>query len=359
MAARRRLVGEGRAKGSAPLAVGVGLWAMWGCFVFTPGSETAWAQSNAQEAQRPTGLSFDQTRIHLGRVETGKKISCSFAFRNDSAETVRIYSVRASCGCTAVNPGPSEIAPVARGQIEVTYQASRLGGPFEHQVPLETRGGGNQTYRVAIFGENYCPVTVLPRTVAFGPVPRGETPERLLTLYSPEGLKFRIVRASVSSLFSVPENPAHGELKTMHTLPIRVGKETPVGDYDKTLSVTCDFGGVREEVVLEIPIRGTVKPDWAVEPSSVSFGFVKSGASYERTARIRAGNPEFRVTEVFTDAEQEIACDLRPGSDGSQYDLRVKLTPPGTPCELRASIVLRTTSRDLPTLELPVYAIVK
>jgi hypothetical protein len=72
---------------------------------------------------------------NFGEIESGKLMTCSFTFRNCSADSVTIANVRPSCGCTTPDWRTAPIPPDSTAEIGIEF-SSRKSGYFYKMIKV-------------------------------------------------------------------------------------------------------------------------------------------------------------------------------------------------------------------------------
>ncbi len=79
-------------------------------------------------AQLSEPIQFDVRTFDFGEVRADQgPFEHSFSFTNNTADSIRIQDVKASCGCTVPSWSSKMIAPGASGFVQARYNADRIG----------------------------------------------------------------------------------------------------------------------------------------------------------------------------------------------------------------------------------------
>ena len=100
--------------------------------------------ANAPEA------SFEPTTFDFGDMKQGDKKSHTFMLTNNGKSDLVIRRVRSSCGCTAVAPSKSTIAPGETAPIEVTFDSRGKRGRQSKSITVITNDPKNSTATLRI-----------------------------------------------------------------------------------------------------------------------------------------------------------------------------------------------------------------
>ena len=98
-------------------------------------------------SQKPD-IIFETPEHNFGDISEKKgKVSHKFNFTNNGKETIRILSVKPSCGCTTPNWSKDEIKPGKKGFIIAEYNPRGRPGVFRKSLSVIT----NDNKRSLIF----------------------------------------------------------------------------------------------------------------------------------------------------------------------------------------------------------------
>jgi uncharacterized cupredoxin-like copper-binding protein len=100
---------------------------------------------------------FEKTRHNFGEIEELREgVDFSFKFLNDGSDTIKVKSVKASCGCTIPKWSREPIAPGDSGEIVAHYNSYNRPGAFNKSLKIYWSEGPSQVL--------YIQGSVLPRT---------------------------------------------------------------------------------------------------------------------------------------------------------------------------------------------------
>lgn len=112
-----------------------------------------------QTTANDEALQFGETEYNFGKIPQSKPVFHLFSFTNNSGKAIKIDNVQASCGCTTPEWSREELAPGAKSEIKVGYNAA-AEGPFEKTITVSY---GGQTKVLRIRGEVWkAPATSAP-----------------------------------------------------------------------------------------------------------------------------------------------------------------------------------------------------
>ena len=91
---------------------------------------------------------FETPEYNFGDIQENKgKVSHKFSFINNGKESIRILTVKPSCGCTTPNWSKDEIKPGKKGFIIAEYNPKGRPGVFRKSLSVIT----NDNRRSLIF----------------------------------------------------------------------------------------------------------------------------------------------------------------------------------------------------------------
>jgi len=91
---------------------------------------------------------FETPEYNFGDIQENKgKVSHKFSFTNNGKESIRILTVKPSCGCTTPNWSKDEIKPGKKGFIIAEYNPKGRPGVFRKSLSVIT----NNNRRSLIF----------------------------------------------------------------------------------------------------------------------------------------------------------------------------------------------------------------
>jgi hypothetical protein len=90
--------------------------------------EEDFSKLSQKELQSAPSIDFNERVFDFGEITEGKKVEYSFKILNKGKSDLHIRSVKASCGCTAVNPASNVIKPGMNTDLKVIFDSNgKLG----------------------------------------------------------------------------------------------------------------------------------------------------------------------------------------------------------------------------------------
>jgi hypothetical protein len=98
-------------------------------------------------------VKFKQTKVDFGEVDQGKSVKIDFEFENTGDSVLIIKSVKAACGCTAVELEKREYQPGEKGVISVKFDSRQYQGKTRKDAWVYTNDEENAAIRLEISGQ--------------------------------------------------------------------------------------------------------------------------------------------------------------------------------------------------------------
>jgi hypothetical protein len=98
-------------------------------------------------------LSLNIKELDLGVIYSGMKKQGKIVFTNIGNDTLRIYSVQPSCGCTTVKQPKSILLPFESDVAEVEFNSTGYNGKVEKHVNITTNDPLSQSISVKFFAD--------------------------------------------------------------------------------------------------------------------------------------------------------------------------------------------------------------
>lgn len=109
------------------------LWCLL-LFQLFPGNTRTFAEFALPERAGAPVVEWLTERDHdFGEIRAGKPVSFVFRFKNVSADTLLLQTVRTTCGCTAARYTEEPVAPGKEGEVNIEYDAAQ-GGSFRKKI---------------------------------------------------------------------------------------------------------------------------------------------------------------------------------------------------------------------------------
>lgn len=196
--------------------------------------------------EKVPGIKFDTRIYKFGEVDEGEKVSYTFTYLNSGTDTLEIYEVRPTCGCTVPGDYTREVPRGKTGKIPVVFNTKGFEGNVVKTIKVKTNIPDLEQVNLTLEGTIKVKVRVTPHNLWFGQTRKDGPPlTGILTLKNFVDTPLEILDIHLS-----------GEGCTAELRTITRGDE-----YEIVLTVNPPFKleQVREILTVETNIKGKEK----------------------------------------------------------------------------------------------------
>ena len=283
----------------------------------------AFALAAPAGAQSLAGL-FDARSHDFGNVPIGPTLNHSFTIKNSSNETLQIYNVHVSCGCTSASAQKATIAPGETGTIYAAMDTRRFTGAKSVTIYVDFSAPRRETVNLVVSAYGRTDIAMSPDHLAFGTVMKGSSPSTSTQITFANGN--RISEATCESGYvkmgvKETQSPYGG---TSYELVANLRPDLPVGTWYTDVWVkTQDNNRIR------IPLTVQVDPALRVTPAAVSFEpvattqevtkkVIVNGSQPFKILEVKGGEGEFKAVDVDHDSKavHVVTIAFKPDKEG-------------------------------------------
>jgi hypothetical protein len=296
---------------------------------------------------------FENLAHDFGSVPRGPMVTHQYRLTNNTGQTVRISSVRVSCGCTSATALQGVLAPGQSTAVLAQMDTTRFIGPKTVTIYIQFDQPQFQEVQLSISANSRTDIAVTPDTIAFGPVPRGTSPARQTTVTFSGGTQLVSVAAESNYVQLSAKGVRGNGYEATYEVTATLRPDTPVGKWFTDVWLNTNNASSPR---IRVPLTVDVEPSLNLSPATVAFGQVPIGEDAERRVILRGPQP-FRIKE-FKGADDKVtvaAADAKDARPVHVLTVKVKANGGG---ELSRTLTIVT---DLPgdsTAQLPVSATV-
>jgi hypothetical protein len=98
-------------------------------------------------------LSLDKPEVDLGKMYGGEKKKGKIVLKNIGNDTLRIFSVQPSCGCTTVKQPKGFLLPGQSDDVELEFNSAGYRGKVEKHVSITTNDPTSQFMTVKLLAD--------------------------------------------------------------------------------------------------------------------------------------------------------------------------------------------------------------
>lgn len=125
-------------------------------------------------------ISVDKTEIPFGTVYNGASQEVSFKISNTGTDSLRIYDIDVSCGCTNVSHYKPVMGPGQSQSLTILFNSSGFVGNIKKAIDIKTNDPANPNQRIVftVDVKEELQIAEKPRIVWLGEYKAGQTVKR-------------------------------------------------------------------------------------------------------------------------------------------------------------------------------------
>ena len=144
-------------------------------------------------------LTVAKGTFNFGTISQGQKVQHGFRIKNTGDAPLQIKKLEAACGCTAVKPSTSVIAPGKSAELNVIFDSTSFSGKVEKTVTMTTNAGNTPTYTFTMEGTVTEELQVAPRQLSLGSLSPGSAKQATLSVSNNGASSVKLLGVNVSS----------------------------------------------------------------------------------------------------------------------------------------------------------------
>jgi hypothetical protein len=191
----------------------------------------------------------------FGFTPEGLPVSHRYWLYSAGTDSLVIKKVRPMCGCTTVPLPKKLLLPGDSVPLDVTFDPKRFSGRVEKSVAITSNDTSAAELRIrfmATVGKELGQVLIEPRMIYLDTLGKDS---QAIVLQNVSDAPYRLTMISMPPPFlsidpAAAEIPPGGQV----TLVLKTGKDTPLGQYNGSVTFRCDGP---QPHMLTVPIMGT------------------------------------------------------------------------------------------------------
>lgn len=239
---------------------------------------------------------FAELSKDFGSVPRGPALQHAFAFRNNSADVVRISTLRVSCGCVVATAPQNVLQPGEESVIQVKMDTTRFRGMKSVTVFVHFDKPKNDEVRLWLRADARDDVNLSPDNINFGQIKRGESPTATVrvTFQGNGGVRIAEVQTESNYVLATIHELHRKPNEVAYELTARMRSDAPVGRWFTDIWLKTDQPQLPR---VRVPLNVEVESPLSVSPAILAFGDVPLGKEIERRIIVRGVKP-FRVLAI-------------------------------------------------------------
>lgn len=239
------------------------------------------------------------TKHDFGAVPALSKQEHTFEFVNTTKDTLNLFHVKASCGCTKPTILTASVAPGETAKVLAQFQTRKFRGEKKATVTVSIDRVGEYTQRgevqFSVKGKIRKDVVMTPGEVNFSAIGASQTAQQIVKMKYAGSPLWQILKVkSTNPHLDVEAREISREQtgRVAYELVVKVKDTMPAGLFDEELTV---FTNDKNTPRMPVSVSGRVKP--ALEASSIQLGIVKQGTKVAKRFVVRGETP-FSIKEI-------------------------------------------------------------
>jgi hypothetical protein len=298
---------------------------------------------------------FNELEFDFGEVEQGVDVTHLFKFKNEGNSTLKVTSVKTSCGCTAALITKDEILPSKEGEIKVTFNTSRKKGSQSKRITVRSNDPETPVVSLTLKGNIKVELDILPDTIIFGQIKKNEGLTREIKIIPSTQKDFKVLSVKPSNDMITTQLLDYKEAdKTGKKITVNLSKNFKPGRVNEIVTITTNN---QKQPEIKVAISGRIMGDISFTPSSLSFISSSIGVRNDRRVTLlNTGSIPLKVEEVKIDVP-EFSHVIKTIEEGKQIEITITFTPKdGTEPRISTKVFIKTNIPDQAQLEIPIYA---
>ena len=307
-------------------------------------------------AQAPK-IAFDATHFDFGRISPDKKVSHLYKVTNAGNAILSITNVRPACGCTSTVTGQWSVKPGESTDIEATFDPRGQRGIVRKSIVVVSNDPKAPETTLTFDAEVVQPIQPSKDNVFFDNVDRGGAAGDSIRFVSTDGNPVKLTGAEAPGAPYLHLATRSEGKDAVLDLKL-AGQEIPKGQ-DMGIEVVTVRTANPQLPMFRVNVQWQVKPSITVEPAAVAWSEAKAGKELrmELTLGQAQGRP-FRVTNASS-TNPILAVEGVGGAAAAKQKLVIVFSAKARPGRYSEKATILTDDPQRPSIEIPVYAVLK
>lgn len=267
---------------------------------------------------------FDELSRDFGSVPHGQVVTYPFRLVNNTKETIRISSVRVSCGCVAARALQAVVAPGQETAIYAEMDTGRFHSTKSVTIFVQFDQPRFEEVRLWVQANSRSDVAFNPDTLSFGKIKRGTESNSKMTITFYGDAQTKILEAKCDSNFiqAAFKEQRRGSGEVVYEISAKLRGDTPAGKWFADIWLKTNNSSLTR---LRVPLTVEVEAALSANPNTVSLGKIKAGTETDRKVILRAVKA-FRIIGV-AGADNEMSVRETSSESKTVHVLTLTLRP--------------------------------
>lgn len=307
-------------------------------------------------AQAPK-IAFDATHFDFGRISPDKKVSHLYKVTNAGNAILSITNVRPACGCTSTVTGQWSVKPGESTDIEATFDPRGQRGIVRKSIVVVSNDPAAPETTLTFDAEVVQPIQPSKDNVFFDNVDRGGAAADSIRFVSHDGNPVKLTGAEAPGAPYLHLATRSDGKDAVLDLKL-AGQEIPKGQ-DMGIEVVTVRTANPQLPLFRVNVQWQVKPTIVAQPSAVAWSEAKAGQELRMELDLtQAQGKPFRVTNA-TSTNPILAVEGVGGAAAAKQKLVIVFSAKARPGRYSEKATILTDDPQRPSIEIPVYAVLK
>ncbi|MBI5686887.1 MAG: DUF1573 domain-containing protein [Verrucomicrobia bacterium] len=314
----------------------------------------AWA---AAPPAVPAGrIAFDEPGFNFGVMDQQTEATHVFTLRNTGAGPLRILQVFPGCSCAATELDSSDIPPGGSARLMVTFYSGNFNGAVHKTMTVQSSDPARPMATLELRADVQPVFIFTPAVLDLGPIERGQTATREVTMSDAKGRPFAIKSISSSLTNLTATAAAPGRDGSTHRLKVALAPQSRTGPLVGNVEVTTDRKVAGKPILLVI---GSVVGPVRVTPTAIFLGLVGPGETFPpKKLTVQNTGPKPVEIKAVDPGDPVLKAMVTTNAPGREFTVELTTRRAPAPGWMRRTLHIFTSDSDAP-LEVSLSGIVR
>ena len=253
---------------------------------------------------------FEEPNCDFGKVYKNEDVEHFFMFENRGTTDLIIEDIKASCGCIISEATTPKVLPGMSGGIIVILKGVPDTGAISKNIKIYSNDPDASVYSLNLSGEIIEDITINPRQISFGFIPKGKKITVEIDVKLRPGFKLEI-KDLISSNHDISIMYKKDDKENKYVVELTLKNTATVGVLTGNIQIVTNS---ERQNRLIIPVFGEVLGDIRLYPSHLYFGAIKKDNKCVKSVFITLLKENIRIDKIEVQPDfltSEITTDPR------------------------------------------------
>ncbi len=293
----------------------------------------------------------------FGTVTRGVRLEHTFLLENHGKAPLTLKDIKASCECTTAPLTQKTLAPGMALALPVTLDTRNLVGGVDKSLAIQSDDPARPVLILELKALVRNAVEANPAALTWSPTSRNAPLSCLATLRRPDGAMPLVRSAALADTRAFEVEIIRRPEAQAVDLQIHLIPGLPTQFVQGALRVVLE-DPIQPQV--EIPIAGQLLEDLVCTPGSIDLGRVGAGTRPKGRALVALYHPQVELQAIEVSppwctatVKPRRTLETAPQTAVRGFELSLQVSPSAPKGPFLGEIQVRSSSRDLPVIRLP------